>query len=354
MPDQTYDYVLELWREADGIALGRVPVDVDLVPAREYLILDLLRRGVIQQPEGLAPMTVQPIWNTRTGAPDAIGFRATLAAPGGEAVQTFSINYFRPLARRAANKFVEQGELKEGETFEYCVMAFPRKSGAPASGRFSLTAREAPLPINPASLERLMAGSLLFGTANLPVLPVLYHWRVLQDASILTRRAGAMETGGVLVGHVCRDAGGCGELFLEISALIPAKGKGELTKLAFTPDIWTDVQAEVDRRDRNEIWLGWFHSHSFYHQCNTKTQLHDLSARRNAEPFFSEDDCRLHRNVFPRALSVALLVTDSPQSGMSWTTFGWHKGELASRPFHVIHAPLPSEFHAQGENHEAN
>jgi hypothetical protein len=162
-----------------------------------------------------------------------------------------------------------------------------------------------------------------------------------------------METGGVLIGHICRDAS-LPELFLEITAQIPARAKGELTKLRFTPDTWTEVQTAVDRRKRDEIWLGWYHSHSFYHERQDKTESHDPVARRVATPFLSEDDCRLHRICFPRAFGIALLITDSPQSGMSWTTFGWRLGDLARRAFHVIGAPLPNEFQTQGECNETN
>jgi proteasome lid subunit RPN8/RPN11 len=109
----------------------------------------------------------------------------------------------------------------------------------------------------------------------------------------------------------------------------------------------------VDRRNRDEIFLGWFHSHSFYHQRQDKTEAHAPSARRPAVPFLSEEDRKLHRICFPRAYGIALLVTDSPQSGMSWTTWGWHLGNLTRRAFHVIHAPLPAGFETQGETNEA-
>ncbi len=328
MHDHPYQYALELWRKAPGGVLGRIPIEVDWVPVREALVLDLLRRGATQQPGGLPAMTVEPIWEERTGPPAIIGFRAVLTVAGAEASRIFAITYFRAQAQQAACRFVEKGQLKEGEDFEYCVLAIPRRPGAQTPARFSITQREIPLPIKPASIERLMGGAILFGTENSHDLPVFFHWRVLEEASIRTRRAGSMETGGVLIGHVCRDAD-LPELFLEITALIPARAKGELTRLSFTPDTWTAVQAAVDRRNREEIWLGWFHSHSFYRQRQDKTKVREASARRTATPFLSEEDCRLHRVCFPRAYGIALLVTDCPRSGMSWTTFGWRCGDLA-------------------------
>jgi proteasome lid subunit RPN8/RPN11 len=353
MLDHPFEYVLELWRTADNVRLGRVPIQVDWVPALESLIFDLLRRGVIEQPGGLPPMVVKPIWDDVAGPPTLIGFRATLAAAGGEATAIFSTNYFGSPAQQASCRFVERGDLKEGEAFEYYVLAIPRQPSPRAAPRFSVTQREIPLPIKPASIERFMNGALLFGTENARDVPVFYHWRVLEEASILTRRAGAMETGGVLIGHVCRDAG-LPELFLEITALIPARAKEELTRLSFSPDTWTDVQVAVDRRNQGEIWLGWFHSHSFYRDRCDKSRVDERPARQTALPFLSEEDRRLHRVCFPRAYGIALLITDSPQSGMSWTTFGWRTGNLARRSFHVIHAPLPAGFQLQGETSEAN
>jgi hypothetical protein len=352
MFDHPYEYALELSRKASGVVLGTVPIEPDWVPVREALILDLLRRGDARQPDGLPPITVEPIWGEHTGPPVMIGFRATLPAVGGEASRIFTTAYFSTQARQASRRFVESGVLKDGEAFEYCVLANPRRSTVHKLPRFSLTEREMPLPIKEANFESFMAGALLFGTEYAHDLPVFYHWRVLEQASLLTRKAGSIETGGILVGHACRDATRS-ELFLEITALIPARAKGELTRLSFTPDTWTDAQAAVDRRNRNEIWLGWFHSHSFYRERANQTESPDSSTRSAATPFLSEEDCQLHRICFPRAYCVALLVTDS-QRGLSWSTFGWRSGNLARRAFHVIHAPLPAEFLTQGEKNESN
>jgi len=352
MPDEIpYDYVLELWRRSSGALLGRVAITVDWVPVREELILDLLRCGRIDQPAGLPPITIEPIWEERTGGPATLGFRASLRAAGARASRTFSTAYFTAQAQLAASQFLQRGELKEGEAFDYYVLAFPRPPAARATPLFSATPKEMPLPIKAASLDRLMSGALLLGTENARDIPVFFHWPVLEEAIVLTRQAGSMETGGILIGHVCRDQSPP-ELFLEITAMIPAKAKGELTRLSFTPDTWTHAQTAVERRGRDEVWLGWFHSHSFYRENQEKAEARDPAARRIATPFFSEDDCKVQRVCFPRAYTVALLVTDSPQSGLSWTTFGWRSGEVAHRGFHVLGLPLPSGIQPQGDVNE--
>jgi hypothetical protein len=356
MPDEVlYDYVLELWRKSPGAVLGRVGITVDWVPVREALILDLLRAAKIAQPAGLPSITVEPIWEQRTGGPATLGFRASLHGGGARASRTFSTAYFRSLAQQAAKQFLQAGELREGEEFDYYVLAFPRQPAAKAAPLFSATPKELSLPIKPANLERLMSGALLLDTENARDIPVFFHWPVLEDALVLTRQAGSMETGGVLIGHICQDLS-VPEIFLEITAMIPARARGELTKLSFTPDTWADVQAAVERRQRDEIWLGWFHSHSFYREeqeRREKQDSHDPLVRRIATPFLSDDDCKLHRVCFPRAVSVALLVTDSPYSGLSWTTFGWRNGEVAHRAFHVLGLPLPAGIQPQGEVDES-
>jgi len=172
---------------------------------------------------------------------------------------------------------------------------------------------------------------------------VFVHWRVFEEASVLTRAAGALETGGILIGHVCRDSS-VPELFLEVTAQIPAPARSQLTRLSFSPDTWSVVQALINRRDQNEVWLGWWHSHSFFKQEDSSELDDPATTRRSAQPFLSDEDLRLHRTVFPRAYSLALLMTDSPHRGMSWTMFGWRLGTVVRRDFHVIHAPLPEAF----------
>jgi len=168
-------------------------------------------------------------------------------------------------------------------------------------------------------------------------------------------------------------------LFLEVTAQIPVgdAARSELTRLTFTPDTWSVVRDALALRDRHEIMLGWWHSHSYMKEtctdcdpsavssgpngkertCEATGCVLGLSPKGTVPPsgrplqgdsplrgqsheatgcFMSRDDCRLHRLCFPRAFSVALVVGDSPCAGLSWALFGYRYGLISSRGFHLL------------------
>ena len=297
---------------------------------------------------------IEPLWNEHSGPPKVRGFRAM--APGSDVSMEFPLTYFSPCAERVACERVRRGELETGDLYEYSVLAEPRRTEpAPRRRAITIETTSPALSITPAALQPLMNRSLLMGSDHARDVPAFIHWNVLEECSLLTRRAGAMETGGVLMGRIHRDDAG-GDLFLDVTAQVPAAAEGELTRLSFTADTWNQMQCEINRRCTTEIWLGWWHSHSF-----TKAQRPEISSlstprreRSIATAFLSEEDLLLQRTVFPRAYSLALLVTDSPMSGMSWSVFGWRRGAIKPRGFHLLDVPLPSEFTTLGENHATN
>jgi proteasome lid subunit RPN8/RPN11 len=173
--------------------------------------------------------------------------------------------------------------------------------------------------------------------------------RVLDEAVASARRAGDVETGGVLVGRLRRDGASAPPgLFVEITAQVPAPHtRAESTRLTFTAETWAAVQAAITLRRRGEVMLGWWHSHPDF--CRLR---HCPEERRaacpGAAPFFSPEDVHLHATCFPSAYQVALLVSDSTPDGMTWSLFGWAQGMVTARGFHVV-ADDPTtggEFHA--------
>ena len=77
--------------------------------------------------------------------------------------------------------------------------------------------------------------------------------------------------------------------------------------------------------------VGWWHSHPVLEWCK------DCAPEKRAQcalaqGFLSEDDRLLHRTVFPRAYSVALVVNDL-ESGPTFSLFGWSRGLIAAREF---------------------
>jgi hypothetical protein len=70
--------------------------------------------------------------------------------------------------------------------------------------------------------------------------------------------------------------------------------------------------------------------------------LQELGAARPsgtaAGDFFSVDDVMLHRTVFPRAHSIALVLSDYHQGNgePSVQLYGWNQGMIALRGFYLL------------------
>jgi len=360
MPVSAYQYQLEICRRAPAQVLARPEITPDWTPACEMLIFSLLRQGGMNQPGDAPTIVIEPVWDEHNGQPYAAGFRLGCTVGGAPFARSFPITYFRAVAQKCATKLVEAGLLKQGDLFDYRLLATPKEETAKKPA-FAIVTRDVPLPIQDGSLAEPMRQAVVFGGVDVETdYPVFIHWRVLQQASAAARRAAAMETGGVLLGTMHRDPG-IPEIYMEITGQVTVPACGELTKLAFTPETWSALQAEVDRLGGDRFWAGWWHSHSFTKQPaaeeakgGKKGKEEPALGRKVATAFLSAEDLQLHRQVFPRAHSVALLVTDAPtQNGMNWNLFGWNPdGAIASRAFHVLGMPMHQDFYREGVTHE--
>jgi hypothetical protein len=105
-------------------------------------------------------------------------------------------------------------------------------------------------------------------------------------------------------------------------------------KLTFTPEAWAATDAAIRLRNQGEIHLGWWHSHPIRAWCQNCPAERQAVCRYNDE-FFSEHDAALHRAVFPRSYSVALVVNDRAAGDLTHSMFGWWMGQIAPRGFHV-------------------
>jgi hypothetical protein len=250
----------------------------------------------------------------------------------------FEITYFAAAARQAATVFTEKKLLKQGELFHYSVTAFNQPAKPAARPRCVAQVEDAQLITTDAALESYHRGSLLLGHAQGGDGPVFVHWNVLDEISALTRGASPSEAGGVLLGRLLCDRS-IPDLFLEVTAQIPAPADSRIDSLGFTPEVWNAVRVQQRRRGLTDDWVGWWHSHAFYHKVCDHCAKEKQSCEA-IEPALSDKDCHLHRIVFPRAHNVALLVTDAPCMGLSWSLFGWRSGVVANRAFGILNAPL--------------
>ena len=320
MRHDEYTYSLKLFRQ-NGEPLDDLPMSVDWAPAEECARFEGVRRGLLD-PDELRCASVVPLWSEQPGAPFLRGFRVQLSGPNAhEMVRDFGSTYFRDLAVRASSDLVERGLLVRGETFRYRVVALRRREGQ-ARPRPVFVTEEVipPLPLRTSNLAALASGSLPVGEHRPDDPPVYVPREVLEEAADLTREAGDRETGGILIGHLHRDPE-VPEVFVQVTAQIPAHHtRAGHMRLTFTPETWTALQAALDLRQRDEIMLGWWHSHPSRAWCGECPP-----ERRESCP----------RTVFPRAYSVALVVNDAV-AGLSYSMYGWRDGRIAQRGFHAI------------------
>ena len=342
----SYQYTLDILGQ-DGRQLDRVVLAPDWRQALAWVHLEGMREGRLPPVTAAVPGVVEPVWDGRAGEPIVAAFRAVIPTPGeGEVAREIPRAYLGSLVRQASAKLIDAGVLKAGDLFRYVISAFPATNGAvaeePQAGGFSVEEVVRPLPLAEAPLAALLDRSAVAGPDEpADPVPVFLPHRVLDEAMESARQAGDVETGGVLVGKLCRDsagrAGATREIFVEVSAQIPAPHtRSQSTKLTFTADTWAAVRAALALRRREELMLGWWHFHPDF--CRLRNCPPERRARcTGASPFFSAEDVHLHATCFPSAYQIALLISESTAAGgMTWSLFGWSQGMVTARGFHVL------------------
>jgi len=333
-----YRYVAQVTAR-DGRRLGELALDPDFGPAAESAHLAGLREGALPASAHHGPGIIEPVFDAERGQPYVGGVRIRFdAAPPDHEAPVLAWRYLQPAVEQAATRLVERGTLQPSETFVYRICAF----AAPAAPRAAVHEDENDEPVALAlqrvATAELVAGAIRLGEAawDEDDFPLFVHRAVLAQATHMARAAGECETGGILVGHLRRDRD-TPEVHVEITALIPAtQARAGRTHLGFTPQTWSAMRDALALRARNEMMLGWFHTHP--HWCARC----DPAQRKNcvfAQPFFSRDDCALHRTVFDAAFHVALLLSDTGESALHYDFFGWRHGHVAARGCYVLPAP---------------
>ena len=339
--------------DEDGTRLAQEAVDVDWEPAREQTRFDAMRRAALGPDEIGALAAVDPLWDEKLGEPFLRAVRVTLRAGRDDGVTAvsaeFTSAYFADLARGVSSRLVQSGQLLEGQRFICLTAAYPIAAETPALAPASFEAEEvpSPIPVRPARWPARYDTASADGTAVATALSVFIPRQVLDDAVALTSETTGRETGGFLLGHLCRDRDG-GDLFSLVTAQIPARHTTPSeTSLTFTVETWNALRGAMALRHDHEILLGWWHSHpvrSWCADCSVEKQR----VCRYATGFFSAQDRALHRTIFPRAYSVALVVNDVAFGPSTWSVFGWRQGVIAQRGFHVVRDTLTPQRRSQG------
>jgi hypothetical protein len=340
-----YRYSVCLFK-LDGTSLGELPISVDWVPAAEWCRFLGIRRGLLSADGMITRTVIQPIWHPTAGQPCVSSLQVVVGQEDGRQISCqVPTTYFGMLARHESDNLVTQGVLRSGELFRYLVAAYPERTTEPnntrAAGRGSLHEISPSIPVKQSCLAEFSRRSVRFGQPdNQGDIPVFLPQDVLDETAALSRKAGALETGGILIGHLYQDSS-LPELFVEVTAQVHAQHtRSELTRLTFTAETWSAVSASIKLRKKDELMLGWWHSHS-YGKCAEKS---DKKGNDNASDgsvfddtgFLSTEDFTLHRLCFPRSYSIALLVAESQYSGLSWSLYGWNAGMISPRGFQIF------------------
>ena len=340
MLENSFRYALEFFKP-DGAVLGRRPADVDWEPALEWARFEAQRRLNSTVSGYTRVAVVQPLWSDLAGEPYVDGFIISFPnGPGAISPVVFKRTYFRPLASRLSSHFVKTGQLNLGDLFEYQIVAFPKARAADLAKPGAIDAIEVGVDL-PVRMAEEMSGLETADTIG-PVLaedvPVLVPPRILDEIANQARAAGRNETGGFLIGYLCRSKES-GDLFLAVTAqLKAAHAVAEPTRLTFTPATWTTLQATLKLRKRGEILLGWFHSHPAFAWCR-ECRFESRKRCRTAKDFFSEHDHLLHRTAFPQAYNVALVANVTGEDSapdVTFSAFCWRQGAIALRGIHLI------------------
>ena len=332
-----YRYVIDLTR-SDGSALGHYPADVDWTPVLEWGRLLALRRWREAEMAAGAAVSVAPAWHAESGAPCVGGLRVRVAANGCAPVtDEIPLAYFRPLAVKLSHTLVEQKKLAAGDRFHYSVAAFPQPSAPRHPSGEELDFEDVPVPValGQASLAEFRARSSVLGDLHEGDLAVFVPQQVVSELIERTEQAGALEAGAMLLGRL-HAAAEAEDVFLEVTAQVPALHTvAETARLSLTADTWNAVNAARALRRGHEQLVGWQHSHPAKFWCDKACSTEARARCALGRPFFSSDDCAVHRTVFWKAHSVALLITNAPAE-MNVAMFAWHRGLIRSRGFFLL------------------
>ncbi len=335
MTAERYRYAMRVFR-ADGTCVGQVATAVDWEPAIESAWLNGVRRGVLQTTDGTRASAIRPLWQAEHGEPYVSGFRVTIVSDERDGIsEDFTIAYLKPVVRRILADLLHEGYLKENETVQYQFLAFFDEAHAKAGPSSPFTTREVVplLPIKVSSFSDI-AGGERNGDPQGADMPTIVPQRILDQTRDLARGARPNETGGILIGYLHRDTDS-NDLFAEITGQIPvAHATRDVERLTFTAETWAAARAALELRNRQEIYLGWWHSHPVREWCG-ECPKEKRAACSLSRGFLSVDDRQLHRVAFPRAYTCALVVSDVDDDNVGHALFGWRRGVLERRGFHV-------------------
>jgi proteasome lid subunit RPN8/RPN11 len=314
----------------------------DFDRAIETTFFDGLRRRLFRDYDPpLDRARIEPRFVEGDQTPRSAGF--TVAVPaldGGEHRCSFDLMYFKNMGRRIGVELIAGGRLPEDADLHYQLGAYLDTVETPAAGglTFDLETTAPSIPIRPGS-RRQFGATEAWDRPLVEDFPVLLPRHVIQEAVDEARHAPEREVGGVLLGHLRREEEH-GELFLEVTCLVPAE-QTQATEISvtFTHETWARVREVIDWRGEGEIFAGWVHSHPFRFcaECPLPVPAECVAKVM----FYSSDDEFLMETSFARPFMVGLLTAVEPRlesvlGHAPVKLYGWKNGLIEARGFEVI------------------
>lgn len=308
---------------SQGEHIADLPFEPDLVPAEAWAEFELgLRTGdwvAANDP------VIEPVWYPG-GQPPFIRAVRIRCDEDSTSYSEFPITYFADAISARASKLIESGQLAAGQRFDYRIYVLKDQQACERPSPPNFTIKR--IPKRPrlikSDLRQLLADSrrVIGGEGKSAAMPVFISERVLKEAASAASGAGDIETGGILVGHLCTDADD--RLFARVTAQIPAEHT-EATResLRFKPETWLSVDSALRLRQRDESILGWWHAHPWFcRNCPAERR----AACAFSKPAFSTADRALHREVFLQPWNIALLLSYLGNAEPSFDVFAWQRG----------------------------
>jgi len=140
---------------------------------------------------------------------------------------------------------------------------------------------------------------------------------VLEEVRRHGQQDTSREQGGILIGTV---ASSQDKIYVNVEAVIAAsQTRAKRTSVTFTHDSWAHINQVKDSDYPNQDIVGWYHTHPGF------------------GIFLSDYDTFIHRNFFPAAWQIALVL--DPLSGESGF-FVWKDNEIIPRKQYNVFSPL--------------
>jgi len=338
---------------ADGGRISDVRLDVDWIPALRWAEFEQDIVNDCAAEDRTVHPVIEPVWSSQSNRPYIGGITIRRSEENENSVD-FPLTYFSGAVLDATSQLITSGALVAGQHFDYRVFALSDAQGSqPPGPEINVVAVEAAPAIERAEIAPFMAAVEAYaGNGVTPssvssqpaasVMPIFVPQQTFDEATELAQRTGDIETGGILVGNLCRTSDGT--LFCKVTAQIPAEHTTATRQsLRFTPETWANVDAAIRLRGLGEVSVGWWHSHPFFcSKCSPEQRV----LCPFSSPAFSAADRDLHREVFQKSWSIALLLSFLGGERPSYDVYAWNQGQIEA----VNYFTLPATGGISGEN----